>query len=270
MAVPDGSTIDEIGKLLAAGPPMYTVADAAGRTPLHTVALYGAIGVLRLILASGRVTARDVNAADRRGVTPLMLAASCPEPYGSVACKALMTAGAQVDAVDRSGATPLLWAAGAGNPATVEALLLHGANVNARGGPHADTPLIRATTRGHVDTVISLLRHAHSFGPTALRVDEMDGGGVTAAGWCEQARAGDGWDRVSHPRILRLLAEYRARAASEDSPSGSGAEPRLAGMRGGFLATSSFAQSMALSEGIAAAAAPAPGTSYSYGVPAGR
>ena len=87
----------------------------------------------------------DVNAKDKNGVTPLMLAS-----FGSLdsdavkAVKALIKAGANVNAKDDTGTTPLMWATNIfQNPDAIKVLIKAGADVNAKDNKGI-TPLMHA------------------------------------------------------------------------------------------------------------------------------
>jgi hypothetical protein len=101
--------------------------------------------MVRLLIDHGA----DVDAPDRKGLTPLMLAAGlCSEP----AAKALLDSGAKVDALDSTGATPLHHAAGEHfgvDCANVVSLLLgSGANPSLQ-DEHGNSPLDIALHFGH-------------------------------------------------------------------------------------------------------------------------
>ena len=73
-----------------------------------------------------------------------------------VQMQALLVKGAEVNARNAHGWTPLHVAAAGGDPAVVDLLLLHGADVHAQS--HIGiTPLDNATTRGGRKAVIDLL-----------------------------------------------------------------------------------------------------------------
>ncbi len=93
----------------------------------------------------------DANVRDRRGATPLMLAAAYGTPD---AMKLLLDAGADVNAKSSFDATALLWAAG--DAAKVRLLVERGANVNAT-SKLGRTPLIAAAAHDGASGVVRLL-----------------------------------------------------------------------------------------------------------------
>lgn len=94
----------------------------------------------------------DVNAKNKDGGTPLMLAS-----FGSLdsdavkAVKALIKAGANVNAKDDTGTTPLMWATYIfQNPDAIKVLIKAGADVNAKGNKGI-TPLMHAISNTPLD-----------------------------------------------------------------------------------------------------------------------
>lgn len=112
----------------------------AGCAPaLHSAAQKGDILKVNQLIAEGA----DINAIDRSGMTPLLLAAMWGK--GEVA-NTLIKAGADINAKDKFNATPLHGAAINGNTEIAVALIKAGADINAK----ADgdwTPLWYATSR---------------------------------------------------------------------------------------------------------------------------
>lgn len=90
----------KVADLLEADPPLVTVEDEGGLTPLHLAASEGHEKVAELLLADGA----DLNARDGTGWTPLHWAAGWD--HEEVA-ELLADEGADVDAEDRDGRTPL-------------------------------------------------------------------------------------------------------------------------------------------------------------------
>ena len=89
----------------------------------------------------------NINAANDKGVTPLMKAAD--ERLTGIA-KALIERGASVDARDQAGHTALMVAAGSEAPEVVDALLAAGAHVNAK-NDNGGTALMGAARAGATD-----------------------------------------------------------------------------------------------------------------------
>ncbi len=105
--------------------------DDEGQIPLHYIAGIVSTGdelkIATLLLKLGN----EVNAADNKGMTPLMY--SVVSWRGPVAMlKILIAHGAQINARSKEGYSALLIAAAASNPQAVKILLEHGAEVNVR------------------------------------------------------------------------------------------------------------------------------------------
>lgn len=157
--------------LLDADPALVNLKDEAvgnivdGATALHRAAEWGSLGTARVLLARGA----DANAQDRRGRTPLALAAHDPSPRKEKPSPALVdlllergaaldvfTAavlgrrdvlaalldedGARVNARNGGGSTPLHLAAWNRKPESVELLVERGADLDARNG-RGETPV---------------------------------------------------------------------------------------------------------------------------------
>src|SRR5690606_4719877 len=110
----------------------------------------------------------------------------------------LLEAGADVHAADRAGEPPLMLAARAGTPAVAQALLEHGADVDAREPHYGQTPLMVAVREGHLEVVELLLAagadvDAQTFAedpprfvPPSESPDGLSKGiGIIRAGWPE-------------------------------------------------------------------------------------
>ena len=119
----------------------------------------GQLARVKELLARGA----GVNAADRRGFTPLMWASAS----GNLAVvRQLIESGAAVDRRASDGITALMLASANGFTEVARALLLRGADVNAaRGGVKARQ---LALERGHSD-VAALLEQAEGLGTRMLR-----------------------------------------------------------------------------------------------------
>ena len=94
-----------------------------------------------------------VHARDRRGSTPLVLAAYLDR---LACCRLLLAAGARPDAKDAAGSTPLMGASFRGHAAVVAYLIEQGAGVNVA-GPDGMTALRFAEMGGHAE-LIELLK----------------------------------------------------------------------------------------------------------------
>ncbi len=100
----------------------------------------------------------DVNASDKYGLTPLMIAArfnTIPEVITT-----LLRAGAVIEARGSDGSTPLMYAAGKNqNPEVITALLKAGADIGARDA-NGTTPLLAAALSNPNPMVITTLLKA--------------------------------------------------------------------------------------------------------------
>lgn len=105
--------------------------------PIHTQARHGNINALRSLLAMGA----DVNAADQRGMTPIMCVAalgSCQMNTQAMNAEntqmidMLIKHGADIEARDQNGLTAMHHAAKSANLAKLQALLKHGADLEAQ------------------------------------------------------------------------------------------------------------------------------------------
>lgn len=128
--------------------------DAANRygiTPLMLAAAHGGgTGVVRLLLEAGA----DPASATPEGETALMMAARAGD---TAAVRALLAKGAPVYAAEGwRGQTALMWAAAENHPETVKALLAAGADLRAK-SQAGFTPLLFAVRAGHKDMVKLLL-----------------------------------------------------------------------------------------------------------------
>jgi ankyrin repeat protein len=98
----------------------------------------------------------DVNSADERGNTALMMAAW----KGNIECvNRVIKHGANVNATNQIGATALMWAAWDGRSACVKLLLKNGADVNAK-NRYQDDALSYAVEGINDPACIKLLRAA--------------------------------------------------------------------------------------------------------------
>jgi ankyrin repeat protein len=118
-------------------------------TPLHQAVLTGDRVAARQLIRSGA----DVNAANRYGVTPLLVAAQ----RGHAECiDLLLKNGASVTTAEAKlpdGQTLLMHAARTGNIASMKSLIAAGSNINARETRTGTTAAIWAATSNRADAV---------------------------------------------------------------------------------------------------------------------
>src|SRR5262249_29968111 len=122
--------------------------------------------LVRLLLDHGA----DVDAKTQLGSTPLFVAASANGTAGVAA--RLLEKGANPDAADNRGVTPLVAAAGVGNTAVAKRLLARGGNPNAYAsgmGQKTATPLMGAAHNGDVE--LARLLHASKPDPNVKSPD---------------------------------------------------------------------------------------------------
>ena len=101
------------------------------------------------------VAGAEVNAKGNYGSTPLIWTAR--KGLADI-CTLLLAAGAEVNAKNNSGSTPLMWAALNGHADICALLLAAGAEVNEKDN-YGSTPLMWAVRNGHTD-ICALLRKA--------------------------------------------------------------------------------------------------------------
>jgi hypothetical protein len=123
----DPSSIGTIGLDLAPEKEHSPRGGYGGLTPLHLATLKSHKDIVDFLLAHKA----DVNETDDGGWTPLIYAASFSGP--KEIAEVLIAHGARMDIKDHAKLTALHWAARHANTAVAGALLLHKANVDARG-----------------------------------------------------------------------------------------------------------------------------------------
>ena len=124
------------------------VQDAKGNTGLHVALLEELPNATRVLLEQPQI---DVNAFNKAGETPLMMAAL---KNNVDVARTLIERGA---AINKSGWTPLHYAATGGNVDIISMLLAKGAQIDAR-SPNGTTPLMMAARYGSTQAVQLLLQ----------------------------------------------------------------------------------------------------------------
>jgi ankyrin repeat protein len=108
----------------------------------------GQVEIIDMLLGAGA----DLEAADARGSTALMLALGKPDSL-----QALLAAGADTEHKDGRGFTALMSAAWTGRVSAARHLLEHGARLDVRDGKTGRTALMWAALKGHAGFVKMLL-----------------------------------------------------------------------------------------------------------------
>jgi hypothetical protein len=213
--IPDSlepGVLEEMERVAGYGVPLRHMRDARRRTPLHQAATQGVVSMMRVLLQTA--SPADVNAADDRGRTALMVAAgSGRAPHAYVACKLLLAAGADVRARDAAGWTPLHRAAASANADAgrmVRIMLARAtppaAEPDARVPGTLATPLHLAASAGNAAAVRVLL-------DAGADIDATDARGLTAEQLVDPRRTaeGDAFDPARHGAAAAVLAEERRR-----------------------------------------------------------
>src|SRR5688572_20622266 len=150
--------------LIAAEPGLARSTDAAGSTPLHHAAGFGALDSITFLLDNGA----DVNAKNRRGSTPLFWAL-----HDEAKVRLLVAHGAAVKIKQVEGRSPVYQTALLGNGnAILRFLLDNGGDPNAA-TLNGLTPLSAAALRGDVEAMRLLI-------DKGAAIDAKNGAGATA------------------------------------------------------------------------------------------
>lgn len=121
-----------------------------GATALHWAAHVDSLPIAELLIRAGA----RVNAANDNGVTPLHLA--CTNRNAAMV-ERLLAAKANPNAALPNGETVLMTCARAGEPKSVKALLVRGADVNARERAHDQSALMWAASQRHPEALQLLI-----------------------------------------------------------------------------------------------------------------
>jgi ankyrin repeat protein len=180
---------------------------------LHAAAASGDIPEIRRLAAAGA----DLDARDRQGRTPLMVAAFQRD---HAAARALIEAGADVNALENSQYDLLTIAGVLDDVAMVEIGIAAGADTGLVTSPYQGTALIASAHLGHVEVVRALI----AGGAPLDHVNNLD--------WTALIEAivlGDGG-----PRHATIVADLIAAGADVDLADGSGVRPLTLARRRGY------------------------------------
>lgn len=144
---------ERVAEILSARPALVNEYADDGFTPLGLASFFCRGPVARLLIERGA----DVNAASNntQRVAPLHSAVSRRQ---TTIAEALLAHGANVNARQQAGVTPLHQAAHNGHAEMVKLLLAHGADVHAR-MDDGRTPLTMALETGNAETIELLRKH---------------------------------------------------------------------------------------------------------------
>jgi ankyrin repeat protein len=123
-----------------------------GSTALHWAAHWDDVDTVDLLIQKGA----RVDIGNDLGVTPLSLA--CTNRSAQIVTR-LLAAGANPNHATSTGETPVMTCARTGNVEAMESLLTHGADVNAAESRHGQTALMWAATYRHAAVVQALIEH---------------------------------------------------------------------------------------------------------------
>jgi len=121
-----------------------------GMAALHWAAYLDDLETADLLIRAGA----NVKAANRYGVTPLLLASA---NGNATLIEQLLKAGADPNTARPEGETALMAAAGNGNVAAVKSLLAHGADVTAKEASKGQTALMWAAAQSHASAAQVLI-----------------------------------------------------------------------------------------------------------------
>lgn len=139
-----------------------------GMTALHWSSLNGDLVMVNLLLHSKAA----LDPTTRLGsYTPLHLASS--RGHGGVVAR-LLEAGSKATVMTSTGVQPIHLAAQAGDLVGVQALLAHGADVNAKDATHERTPLIFAVSENRADVMKLLIAKGANIQQTTRVIDYID------------------------------------------------------------------------------------------------
>lgn len=144
---------------------------ADGATALHWAAHWNHPATLEALIDAGA----NVNAENDLGATPLWVA--CADRNTGIV-KRLLAAGANPDGGLHSGETLLMRCSYTGDAAAVEALLGHGADVNAAEPSRGQTALMWAAATRHPGVTRVLLAHGADVGARTATVRQFRGTGL--------------------------------------------------------------------------------------------
>lgn len=216
-------------------------ADAGGNTAWHYAAAAGHVAALQALMlwSSGPGNGRGsscglsvLDAANKAGATPLMVAAASEAGAGAV--QSLLAAGATHSLWDTRGRTALHAAAAAGAVGAVAALLEAGADAAGATTAELQQPLHLAAGGGHA-SVVELLLRVHSVDPQAV-----DAAGDTALHALAQR-----WEPQRAADYLDAARTLLAAGCDPSTPNFSGRTPLLLAAERGAVALEQLLESAA-------------------------
>lgn len=149
--------INKVRQLLEEGVDVNIQTEFSGQTPLHWSVVGGNNEITRLLLEKGA----NLEAKNFSGMTPLHLLSAAYHLERTGTLLLLLEKGAQVNTIDKNGATPLHTVAENNFAPFVKVLLEHGADIEMKHMKYGTTPLHTAilSWKPGIETIEILLAH---------------------------------------------------------------------------------------------------------------